>query len=384
MNYLYIFIKNLGVSDLITVLQVIGIMNRGGAETMIMNLYRNIDRTKVQFDFVVHTNENGVFDDEIKSYGGNIYHCPKYNGKNHFEYKKWWNKFFLEHSKKYSIVHGHIGSTTSIYLSVAKKYGLFTIAHSHNTDGNLNLKNFLYKLMSISTRYIADYFFACSLAAGKDRYGKNIVNNLDKFHILNNAIDTERFMFDLDLRAKVRNEFNISSDKIVIGHIGRFQPQKNHSFLIDIFKCIVEKNNNSVLLLCGVGELKNEIYQKVKTLGIENNVIFLGLRPDIERVCQAFDIFLFPSLYEGLPVTLVEIQAAGVPCVISDVITKEVCITNIVKMISLNEDPEIWADEVLRYSDSIKSDTSEQIKSAGFDIKETALWLQNFYLNKTK
>jgi len=348
-------------------------MNRGGAETFIMNIYRNIDREKVQFDFIVHTDLKCDFDDEIEQLGGKIYHCPEYKVINHSSYVKWWNNFFLEH-KEYKIIHGHLDSSAAIYLKIAKQFGLVTIAHSHNTSEGSGIKAQIKKVLKYGLNSVSDIKMGCSKEANKWLF-----QNEDEI-VINNSVDTNKFVYSSEISKAVKIELNIE-DKFVIGHIGRFQQQKNHSFLIDIFKCIVEKNSNSVLLLCGVGELKEEIYQKVKSLGIENNVIFLGLRDDIERVCQAFDVFLFPSLYEGLPVTLVEMQAAGVPCVISDVITKEVCFTDIVKMISLDEVPEIWADEVLKYSDYIKSDTSKQIKSAGFDIKETALWLQNFYWN---
>lgn len=187
------------MSEPIRVLHVIGIMNRGGAETMIMNLYRNIDRSKVQFDFVENSYESAVFDEEILSLGGRIYRCPHYNGKNHFTYVKWWNDFFKSHPSEYPIVHGHVGSTAAIYLSIAKKYGAYAIAHSHNSGGDRGIKTLLYKALSYNTRNVADYFFACSTPAGIDRFGKGIVNS-SRYSLLNNAIEIGDFSYCADIR----------------------------------------------------------------------------------------------------------------------------------------------------------------------------------------
>lgn len=359
----------------VRVLQVLHGMNRGGAETLVMNIYRNIDREKVQFDFIVHTDLKCNYDDEIEDLGGVIYHCPEYKVINHSSYVKWWNSFFSEH-KDYKIIHGHLDSSAAIYLKVAKKFGLVTVAHSHNTSEGSGIKAEVKKLLKYGLNNVSDIKMGCSKEASRWLFGDSCEDAVT----IKNSVDTKKFAYSAEVRKAVKAELNIS-DKFVVGHIGRFQPQKNHLYLIEIFKQIFEKNSDSILLLCGIGELKDEVFEKVKSLGLENNVRFLGLRDDIEKVCQAFDVFLFPSLYEGLPVTLVEMQAAGAPCVISDVITEEVCITDIVKKVSLDKSPQLWADEVLKYQNSERYDTSNQIKTAGFDIKETALWLQNFYLN---
>lgn len=358
------------------VLHVLHGMNRGGAETLVMNIYRNIDRKKVQFDFVVHTDLKCDYDDEIEQLGGVIYHCPEYKVINHSAYIKWWNNFFSEH-KEYKIIHGHLDSCAAIYLKIAKQFGMVTIAHSHNTSEGSGIKAEVKKFLKHNLNTVSDVKMGCSKEANRWLFGDSCKDAVT----IKNSVDINKFRYSEDISKAVKSELNVS-DKFVIGHIGRFQPQKNHSYLIDIFKQIFDKNSNSVLLLCGVGELKDEISKKAKALGLENNVRFLGLRDDIEKICQAFDVFLFPSLYEGLPVTLVEMQAAGVPCVISDIITDEVCITDIVEKISLDKSPQLWADDVLKYLNHNKTDTTYQIRSAGFDIKETALWLQNFYLNK--
>lgn len=370
------------MSKVIRILHVIGIMNRGGAETMIMNLYRNVDRTKVQFDFVENTSEKAIFDDEILALGGCIYNCPHYNGKNHFEYKKWWNDFFKEHKGEYKIIHGHLGSTASIYLKIAKKYGLCTIAHSHNTIMKKDLNNLIYKVYSYPTRSIADYFFTCSYVAGVSRFGKKIANDSNRCYLLKNSVETKKFLYDKDVRDQVRKEFDVQ-DKIVIGHVGRFNVQKNHVFLIDIFKKIYEKNKNTVLFLLGDGEEKEKILEKVKNLDLVDCVRFLGVRNDVNKIMQCMDVMLFPSLFEGLPVTIIEAQASSLPCVLSDTITKECKIIENVEFLSLKTDVDTWSNVTLKMSKLPRYDSSNDIIKSGYDIEQNAIWLQNFYILKT-
>lgn len=363
----------------VRVLQVIGVMNRGGAETMIMNLYRKIDRNKVQFDFVEHTTEQAVFDDEIKQLGGRIYHCPKFTGKNYFSYKRWWDDFFKTHGADYKIVHGHIGSTAPIYLGVAKKYGKYTIAHSHNINGNLSGKEILYRLLSQRVRNVADFFFACSKPAGQDRFGSKT-----EFQVLNNAIDTQQYIFSKSVRDEVRKELGLT-DEFVVGHIGRFSGQKNHDFLIDIFAQLKKKKENAKLLLVGGGTEAENVKNKVSNLGLKESVIFTGVRSDVNRLLQAMDIFVFPSLFEGLPVTMVEAQAAGLPCVISDKVPDECIITDgLVTVKSLSDSAEEWAEHILNRESTVRRDTGEEIREHGFDISTTSKWLEDFYIEKAK
>ena len=366
----------------IKVLQVIGIMNRGGAETLIMNLYRAIDRDKIQFDFVVHTDERAAYDEEINYLGGKIYHCPRYKGLNHNSYTRWWNRFFSDHAGEYSIVHGHIGSTAAIYLSEAKKQNLFTIAHSHNTLKYNTLKDYAYKILSYRTRFVADWFFACSRQAGIDRYGRGVVQG-NTYHLLNNAIDTGRFSFDNDVRAHMREALGVC-DELLIGHVGRFEEQKNHIFIIDVFKSVKEKNTNAKLLLVGDGELKSTIRQKAENCEVEKAVIFTGVRSDVDRLMQAMDVLLFPSLFEGLPLTLVEAQTAGLPAVISERIPEDcILVDNLITTKQLKDSSAEWGEAVLSAARTQRKDYSKQVAEKGFDIKETAKWLETFYLEKS-
>ena len=363
-------------SEPIRVLHVIGVMNRGGAETMIMNLYRSVDRAKVQFDFVENTDEKGQFEEEIIKFGGKVFHCSKFNGKNIVEYKKWWDSFFDTHKNEYGFVHGHIGSSAAIYLKSAKDHGIKTIAHSHNTYTGKGLKELIYKSVSYPVRNIADCFFACSMKAGTDRYGEKA-----KIIVINNAIDTSVFVFEKDIQNLKRKQLNISEESFVYGHIGRFYDQKNHDFLIDIFKVILYRDPNSYLLLAGDGPLRKDIENRVRELGLTDHVLFLGIRSDIPELMQSMDLMIFPSLFEGLPVTLVEAQASGLRCLISDVISDEAVITDdLITKMSLTQSADAWAEKAIELSSYNRYAHTEEVKKAGFDIKENAEWLQNFYL----
>lgn len=362
----------------IRVLQVIGQMNRGGAESMIMNIYRKIDRTKIQFDFVVHTDEKCDFDDEILSLGGMIYRVPRFKGINILSYNRVWNNFFKAHNE-YKIIHGHIGSSAAIYLKIAKKYNLYTIAHSHNTKMGEGIKGFMYKLFSYPTRYIADYFFACSNLAGVCRYGKNILNQ-NNYSVLKNAIECNLFTYNEQIRNMKRKELNVEN-KFVVGNIGRFNIQKNHKYLIQIFNLLSQINEKAVLLLIGRGELEQEILNAVKYYDLEEKVIFTGVRQDINELLQAIDIFVFPSLYEGLPVTVIEAQAAGLPCLISDTITDEVCITPLVNRLSINDNAKVWAEKINLFKKYKREDFSKDIEHKGYDISTSVSNLEEFYLN---
>lgn len=364
------------MSTQIRVLHVLSAMGRGGAETMVMNLYRNIDRNKVQFDFIVHTEKVRPYDKEIESLGGRIFRVPRYQGSNHLQYKEAWKRFF-EDNPEYRIIHGHVRSTASIYLRIAKNFGLVTIAHSHNTSSGKGVAAFAKNILQLPIRNVADYLFACSEYAGEWLFGKK-VKKRDNYYIIKNAIDTKQFIFNKDIRLIKRKEFEIE-DKFIIGHVGRFHKQKNHEFLIDIFKEIVSQNEKAILLLVGDGELKQCISDKVNKLGLSEKVIFTGVRTDIPELLQAMDVFLLPSLHEGLPVTLIEAQASGLPCVISSEITKEVAITELVKFVSLEANIYEWAKLVLEYSDkSYRYDMSNEIVNAGYDIEATSNWYQNF------
>ena len=365
----------------IRVLQVVTIMNRGGLETMLMNYYRKIDRSKVQFDFMVHRSERGHYDDEIEKLGGKIYRMLPIRPGNYHKYFGQLDKFFHEH-KEYKVVHSHMNENSEFVLKAAKKANIpCRIAHSHLADLKLDYKYVfrIYARMNLKDN-ITDYF-TCSKRAGEWLFGKEI-NNSGQVITLNNAVDSEKFQFNNDIRNKVRKELGIEFKK-VIGHVGRFNPQKNHEFLVDVFNEIHKKDKNTVLLLVGEGDLCSKIKEKVKLLGIEDSVKFLGVREDISDLMQAMDLFLFPSLFEGLAVVLVEAQAAGLKCITSTGVTEESNICGDVEFIDLNLEAKVWADKILKMNWS-KSNNMRKIIESGYDAATNVKFLTKFYLDKYK
>ena len=364
---------------MIRILHVLGRLDRGGAETMIMSLYRNIDRKKVQFDFVVHTTDHCDYDDEIRSLGGRIYSIPSYSGKNHLQYKKAWNDFFKKH-KEHKIVHAHMRSTATIYLKVAKKYGLTTIAHSHNISSGKGVSAIVKDVLQYPIRNIADHLIACSENAGQWLFGKGVTKR-DNYYILKNAIDAENFIYDEDARNRMRKELGIEG-KFGVGNVARFHPQKNHTFLINAFKEVYDRNDNAILLLVGQGELRKDVEKQVHDLGITDNVLFTGVRSDIPDLLQAMDVFVFPSLFEGLGIVAVEAQASGLKCVVADTIPKEAFVTELITPIPLNESPVKWAQSILKASDYTRENTYQNIYDSGYEVKDTSKWMETFYLQK--
>lgn len=361
----------------IRILHIVTTMNRGGLETMLMNYYRHIDRSKVQFDFLVHRDFEADYDKEIKELGGNVYHLSNLNPLS-TSYKKSLNDFFKYHSE-YKIVHSHLDCMAGIPLKYAKLNNVpLRIAHAHNSNQTKDLKYPLKLFYKRKIKKNANYLFACGDEAGKWMF------NTDNFKVLNNAINVKDYTFNLIIRNDKRKEFGISDDSILVGHVGRFFPQKNHEFLIDIFNQFHKDHPNSYLILVGEGELKTSIQDKVRTLGLEDYVIFTGLRSDVNELLQAMDVFLFPSLYEGLPVSIIEAQAAGLPCLISDKVPIECKKTDLVYQLSLEDSVNTWSDKIHELSHIIRRDTYEEIKQSGFDIVENAKWLENFYIELYK
>ena len=365
------------MNNQIRILHIVTYMGCGGLETMLMNYYRNIDRDKIQFDFLVHRKERAFYDDEIEQLGGRIYRLPKLNPFS-YKYIKSLDKFFKTHTD-YKIVHSHLNCLSTIPLKIAKKNNIkCTIAHSHTTNQQKNIK---YVIKMISKRKITKYsdcLLACSYNAGRWMF------NTDEFEVLNNAIDMKLYDYNAKNSKKVRRNLDVEN-KFVIGHVGRINITKNHKFIIKVFYEIKKLHKNSILLLVGDGELKKEIQNQVIRLGLQDSVKFLGIRNDIYNIMQAMDVFLFPSQYEGLGMSLIEAQASGLKCVVSDKIPIEGIISKNVDIISLEKDEVYWARKILKYADGYKRmNIEEDIIKSGFGINSNVKWLEKFYENKVK
>ncbi len=361
----------------IRVLQVVTHMERGGLESMLMNYYRHIDREKVQFDFLVHRQERTAFDDEIESLGGKIYRLTRLVPWSK-TYLAALNCFFDNHPE-YKIVHVHQDCLSAVILKVAENHGVpVRIAHSHSANQDKNLK---YPIKLWYKRYIPKYatsLFACGKDAGDWMFGGA------PYQVVNNAIDAAAYTYNPAKRAEMRRQLELT-DELAVGHVGRFNQPKNHPFLLAIFAALLKKEPNAVLLLAGGGNDMPKIQAKVQELGIVERVRFLGVRSDVADLMQAMDVFVFPSLYEGLPVTMVEAQASGLPCLISDKVPSECILTEgLVEAVPLSESPDAWAKKILVKRGTPRTDRRAEIAAHGFDITKEAVKLQEFYLEAVK
>lgn len=361
----------------IRVAQIIGKWLGGGVEAVVMNYYRNIDRSKIQFDFICDEDSTNIPYDEIKKLGGKVIIIPPYQKV--IKYHKALKKVLKEGN--YKMVHSHINTLSVFPLFAAKCVGVpVRIAHSHSTSNKKEWKKTLMKnaLKPFSKVFATDYF-ACTEHAGRWLFGDKEYDK-GNVYLLNNAIDLDKFKYDEKVRKRKRKELGIKDDALVIGHIGRFVAQKNHTFLIDIFNELHKKNKKIILLLIGQGPLMNGIKEKVEDLNLTKNVIFLGQRDDVNELYQAMDLFLFPSLYEGLGMVLIEAQTSGLPCVCSTEVPKIAKVTENLYFISLSNLSKDWANSILStYKKYYRKNESEEIKKYEYDIVEEAKKLEKKY-----
>lgn len=373
----------------VRVLHVLGGLNLGGAESRVMDLYRCMDRDKVQFDFLIHRRDIGsavcqkhFYEEEVEALGGKVYALPKFMVYNYAVYRRAARDFFRAHHE-FAVVQGHMTSTAAIYLPQAKKAGVPVVcAHARSAGVDKGIKGVITKLLRIPLLRKADYCLACSREAGEAVFGSKWAGSA-KARLVPNAINAQRFQYDPALREKMRTELSLG-DSFVIGHVGRFHYAKNHEFLLEIFgrlhQNLEKKGKTCKLLLLGEGEGMAAAKAQAAALGVEKDVLFLGNHKDVEAYYQVFDLFLFPSRFEGLPGTVVEAQAAGLRCIISDRITTEVGISELVSFHSLEDGADQWAKEVECSMVYERRDRCEAVRKAGFDVQEQARRLERFYL----
>lgn len=358
---------------MIRVLQVVNDMQRAGLETMLMNYYRNIDRSKIQFDFLTHRPHRAAYDDEIEALGGKMYYAPRLYPQNYPKYFQFMKEFFMQHPE-YKIVHSHIDAMSAFPLYAAKMSKVpVRIAHSHNTRLDKDAKIVIKYFAKNAVPKVANEYWACGEMAGEFMYGGK------PFHVLRNAIELEKFQYNVQIRDKVRKQLGIEND-FVIGHVGRYCPVKNQSFLLDVFKVICEKEDKVHLLLIGIGEEEVTLRKKAEELGIAGKVTFLVNRSDVNELYQAMDVFVMPSLYEGLPVVCVEAQANGLPCIVADRISSEVLLSSSIHLKSLSDGQESWAEEILSVNRMRSPEAVKELRANGYDIRREAEILEEEYL----
>ena len=364
---------------MLRVLHSVSNMARAGIETMLMNYYREIDRSLIQFDFLANKPAPGEYDDEIRGMGGRVFVSPGLNPLHYPQYKRFMSAL-LKGSPDIRIVHAHNEAMGFYALQSAKSAGIrVRIAHAHNTR---IIRDYKYPLKLVCKQLLpgaATDYWSCGTDAGIYYFGKQRWNEAG--FILRNAIDVSKFSFRQDIRGHLRSAYGLE-DCFVIGHVGRFNVQKNHSRLLDIFGEFVKAVPSARLVLIGVGELEQAAKEKARALALEDRVLFLGQMANVNEWYQAMDCFLLPSLFEGLPVVGIEAQAAGLPCIFSDRVTDEVLLSANARKVSLDAVDTDWAHEILavRQRETDRERGAELVRRAGYDIHEEARKLQNRYL----
>lgn len=377
------------MAETVRVLHVLGNTQLGGAESRIMDLYRHMDRERVQFDFLVHTDKEGYFDQEICELGGRIFRIPRFRVYNYFTYLRAVRAFFKEHHE-FQVVQGHITSTAAIYLPEAKRAGVpVTAAHARSAGVDQGLKGTLTRFMRRNLSDKTDVMFTCSRLAGISVFGKKAVEE-GRTVFIPNAIDCRAFDYNKEVRKKLRQELGIE-EQYVIGHVGSFRYAKNHEYLLRVFASLCERqsaengrapkeeNMRYALLLLGEGSGMDRIKELAKELGIDKQVYFLGNRSNVEDYYQAMDYFVYPSRFEGLPGAVVEAQTAGLYCLISDTICREVMVTDLVHAMDIQDPPQRWAEYILKTADYRRRGRREEMQRAGFDVNMQVKIMTEFY-----
>lgn len=348
------------------------IMKRGGIEAFMMNYFRHVDKSKIHIDFLVHGYGKGIYDDEIIAAGSRIFHVPT-KSKHPLAYQRELKKLFK--SEHFDIVHSHLDAMNGWVLKIAKKCGVSVrIAHSHNTDHLTNniIKRAFNDYSKKQIPKYATHLFACSQMAGEWLFGEKT-----KFKIVNNAIELERFQYNDEIRNEIRRKNNWTN-RFVIGHVGRFDYQKNQEYLVSIMNEVLRNKPNALLVFVGSGDTESVVKQLAIKNKVEDNIVFLGSREDVNELYNAFDTFVLPSRFEGLGIVAIEAQANGVPSILSDQIPKIVKINNNVVFLPLNK-KERWIEEIS--TSKTRENGIDKVREAGYDIFTATKKLEDDYLD---
>ncbi|MGE8204560.1 glycosyltransferase family 1 protein [Heyndrickxia sp. NPDC080065] len=372
------------------VLQIVSSMDRGGAETLLMNIYRNIDRTKIQFDFVSHSNTKDDFYDEITSLGGKVYKVNSLGRQGPMNYLKELIK--IMRSTKYTAIHSHTDFQSGFPALAAKMCGIKKrISHSHSNDwqkGERFRDQLTLKILKLLIKLSATDYCSCSTEAAEFLFGKKMVRRY-KVNILKNGIDLNQFHgMDSCIRDHVIEELNLSKQTKIIGHVGRFSYSKNHFFILKVLIKLLDNDPSFVVLLIGDGPLKESIEEEAKALGVLENIRFLGVRTDIPRLMKAFDVFLFPSLFEGFGIALLEAQCSGTPCVVSDSVPKTTDMgLGLMSCVSLEGDLKAWTDQIVKAITITRPEPNtifNNLRTRGFSIQENVPKWMLLYLGNSR
>lgn len=356
------------------ILHIVHTLNRGGMESRIMDLYRNLDHDRFQFDFYVESGNSGMFDEEVRNLGGRVFFSQKQSHHNLPNFKDFY-RFLIKHPE-YRIVYAY-NQWAGLYLKQAKKCRiLYRVANARTSIQTKSIKNNIKNLVKMNVNKYATHRFAVSRRASEWLFGK-VKTRSGEVNIWPNAIDTKKFAFSEEIRQEVRCELGLDNEFTVM-HVGNIRFEKNHLFLLKVFAELKNLRSDAKLVLVGGGDT-GYLKLPIKKLGIEDAVIYLGVRTDIDRLLQAGDVFVFPSLYEGFPGAVLEAEASGLNCLISDSITEEVMLTDHIVALPLSEHPKTWAQKVLEFGEVDRFKSWKEIKSAGYDIEDLTIRTQEFF-----
>lgn len=364
----------------IKILMVVGNTRMGGAQAFILNVLRNIDRSKFQIDLAInfYAESDGI-EDECRALGCNFYIVPYFKVYNYISYCKAWRELLSNYH--YDIVYAHSTNSASIFLKIAKEYGCKTIAHSHSTGyrGGM-IEQYAKKFFASGVNKVADYWFACSDKAAERLYGQDY-NKYQHYYNIPNAIDSEKYLFNSDIRKKIRRQIGVEDNEFLCGHLGTFSTPKNHKFLIEVFAEIVKQKPESKLVCCGAGALMPVVKEQAKELGILEKIIFPGVVNNANEFLMAMDCFVFPSSFEGFGIAILEAEAAGLPIVMSDGVPSDVDLTSLIHRMSLSDSPKSWADKILSINVSNRESYNSAISETKYNIKETVKEFEKMYTN---
>lgn len=362
---------------------VMGSTNMGGTQMFILNLLNNLDLTHYQIDIAVNFEElEGGIGPELKQLGCKIYKLPYFKVYNYTEFVREWMHFLQTH--KYDIVHGHSTNSAAIYLKIAKDLGAITIAHCHSVGFRGNkIQRIFKRFFSRQIRDVADYWFACSSDAAEHLYGKGFIN-YPKFYIIPNAINPDKYLYNNEIALKIRSELKIGSNDFVCGHIGSFTLPKNHKYLLSVFKEVLFYKPDAKLICCGAGKLMTEIKNIAKDLNILDHIIFTGIVKNINEYLMAMDILIFPSFFEGFPISVLESEAAGLQVVMSDTIASDVGITDCIHRLPLSCSPKIWAETIVNLKSNNRRSYNNIVANSRYNMRTSAKFIDSLYKNIVK
>lgn len=350
---------------------------RGGSQTYVMNVLRHIDKEQYYVDVAVNRNPQNGYGDEIISNGSRILFIPKFKIFNWLTYTRAWKKIL--DTNHYDIIHGHVSSTAAIYLSIAKQYGCATIAHSHSAGYRGNwITRQIKKIFTIPVKKYADYWLACSEKAATRLFG-NKYKDYPNYKEIPNSIDVKKYCFDNDIRINIRTQLGIDDSTLLLGHIGSFSTPKNHTFLLDVFKDITKKLTNIKFILIGDGPLEGDIKRKSEYLNISKLITYTGNVNNVNEYMMAMDGMIFPSKFEGFPITIIEAQSSGLYTIMSDTITNQVILTDIIKPVPLNAPPSYWADQIISKENVDRISINDIVANSVFNITKSIHIIEGVY-----